>query len=477
MASMVFWRQWLLGSYLFLLGVLSLYALHITLLLLLYFRHRQDAPPPLPRMRDGEAPVVTVQLPVRNEGVMALRLLRAVAAFDWPRAALQIQVLDDSDDETTMLLAEAVRQLRREGVEIELLHRDRPWGFKAGAMAEAMPRARGSFIALFDADFLPPRDFLRRTVPYFLVDPRLAMVQTRWKHRNAGQNLITRVQAMLLDAHFAIEHVARNRSGLLINFNGTAGIWRKAAILDAGGWQADTLTEDLDLSYRAQVRGWRALYLGGITVSEELPPLLTDFQQQQYRWAKGSAQVFRKLARPILRSSSLTPFQKVMALFHLSGYFTQVLLLGLVVLLFPMVLWMPTLPAVTNLFGLILSVPPLLYLVAQIDLYRNWLRRLLVYPLTMLIGTGLAWGNSLAWFDGLLHRGGEFVRTPKSAQPRGVWRGARFVVGEVLLMGYALGAAWGAWRRGAGGWVSLALFYAVAMATMSLITVVERWRG
>ncbi len=472
---MMRWPSFLTDGYLLLLGGLSLYALHVTLLLVLYFRHRHDPPPPLPLLRDGDAPVVTVQLPLRNEGTMTLRLLEAVAAFDWPREALQIQVLDDSDDGTTALLAEAVRRLQREGVEVELLHRERPCGFKAGAMAAAMPRVRGDFIALFDADFLPPGDFLRRTVPYFLTDSRLGMVQTRWKHRNAERNLITRVQAMLLDAHFAIEQVARNRSGLLINFNGTAGVWRKAAILDAGGWQDDTLTEDLDLSYRAQLRGWRALYLEGVTASAELPPLLSAFQQQQYRWAKGSAQVLRKLALPILRSPRLTPFQKGMALFHLSGYFTQVLFLGLMLLLLPMLLWSPRLPSLATLFGMLLSVPPLLYLVAQVALYRDWPRRLLVYPLTMLIGTGLAWGNSLAWFDGLLHRGGEFVRTPKGVHRQGLRaHGRLFLAGEALLTGYALLAAWMAWQRGAAGWLSLALFDALAMGTMALITGVEQ---
>ncbi len=463
-------------GYLLLLGGLSLYALHVTLLLVLYFRHRHDPPPPLPLLRDGEAPKVTVQIPVRNEGEMVVRLLRAVAALDWPRRALQVQVLDDSDDGTTALLAEAVRRLQREGVEVQLRHREHPRGFKAGAMAEAMPAVRGEFIAIFDADFLPPRDFLRRTVPYFLTAPRLGMVQTRWKHRNAERNLITRVQAMLLDAHFAIEHVARNRSGLLINFNGTAGVWRKAAILDAGGWEADTLTEDLDLSYRAQLRGWRALYLEGVTVSAELPPLLSVFQQQQYRWAKGSAQVLRKLAGPILRSRRLSAFQKGMALLHLSGYFTQVLLLGLMLLLLPMLLWAPKLPPVATFFGLLLSVPPMLYLLAQVDLYRDWPRRILVYPLTMLIGTGLAWGNSLAWFDGFLHQGGEFVRTPKSTRPRERWsHGKLFLCGEAVLMAFALTAVWMARRRGAGGWLSLALFYALAMGTMLVITAVERW--
>ena len=457
--------------YLLVLAALALYALHVTLLLCLYLRHRHD-PIPLPPPITDPYPAVTVQLPVRNEGAMAVRLLRAVAAFDWPREALQLQVLDDSNDETTALLQAEIERLREEGFNAEMLHRDHPVGFKAGAMAAAMPTVRGAFVAIFDADFIPPGDFLRRTVPYFLLRPRLGMIQTRWKHRNAEHNLITRVQAMLLDAHFAIEHVARNRSGLLINFNGTAGLWRKAAILDAGGWQGDTLTEDLDLSYRAQLRGWQALYLPGITASAELPPTLTAFQQQQYRWAKGSAQVLRKLALPILRSPVLSRPQKIMALFHLSGYFTQVLLLALMVLSLPAP---PLPPPLTTLFSILLSIPPLLYFLAQIDLYRDWPRRLIVYPLLMLIGTGLAWSNTLAWFDGLIHRGGEFVRTPKGSHPPAPWRKERlFLLGEGLLLGEALFAAGMAYRRGVPGRLPLALFYATAMATMLIATLRRR---
>ncbi len=464
--------------YLILLGGLALYALHLTILLLLYFHHHHDPPDPPPSFPEARLPCVTVQLPVRNEGALAVRSLEALAALDWPRDRLQLQVLDDSDDGTTALLQEAVVRLRDKGIEVTLHHRERPCGFKAGALAAVMPRVRGELIALFDADFVPPRDFLRRTVPYLIRDARLAFVQSRWKHRNAEQNLITRAQAMLLDAHFAIEQVARHRSGLLINFNGTAGIWRKVALLDAGGWQADTLTEDLDLSYRAQVLGWRTLYLEGVTASATLPPTLVAFQQQQYRWAKGSAQVLRKLAGPLLRSPQLSVRQKMMALCHLSGYLTQLLLLLLMVMTGPMLLCGGEPPPMLMTFlGGLLAIPPLLYFAAQIELYRDWPRRLLIYPLVMLIGVGLAWSNAIAWLDGFLHRGGEFVRTLKERSVIPFSRRSLYLLaGEALLMSYLLFVAGEAYRLRAYGWFQLALFYAAGMAMMVGVKLWEMWR-
>jgi cellulose synthase/poly-beta-1,6-N-acetylglucosamine synthase-like glycosyltransferase len=314
-------------------------------------------------------------------------------------------------------------------------------------MAAGLRVAMGDFIAIFDADFCPPADFLRRTVPYFLADPGLGMVQARWGHLNAEYSPVTRAQALVLDAHFTVEHIARNRSGLWMNFNGTAGVWRRRAIEDAGGWQSDTIAEDLDLSYRAQLAGWRALYLPDVVAPAEIPPLVSAFKQQQYRWAKGAAQTLRKLAGPILRAPTLKPHQKAMALLHLSGYFTQPLFLALLLLSLPMVLYSPRLPALAAFLGSVSAIPPLLYLLGQIKLYRDWPRRILAYPVLMLLGIAISWSTTLALLDGMRHWGGTFVRTPKFCLrgDSGTWRDARYhltidraLAGEVFIILYAL---------------------------------------
>lgn len=443
--------------YTLVLMALSAYALHIVILIALYLRHRHDPEPELTLPRGRDLPVVTVQIPLRNERYVVRRVLRAVAAFEWPRDRLEIQILDDSDDETTAIARAEATRLRAQGRSVKVLHRPQPMGHKAGALAEGLRQANGELVALFDADFVPQPDFLQRTVPYFLHNAQLGMVQARWEHLNAESSPITRAQALALDAHFAIEHVARNRSGLLMNFNGTAGVWRKSAIEDAGGWQHDTVAEDLDLSYRAQLRGWQMLFLPHVTAEAELPPLIAAFKQQQYRWAKGATQCLRKLARPILRSPRLNPVQKVMALLHLSGYFTQPLFLGLMMLLLPMAFFRPLLPPFSGILGAIIAVPPLLYLLGQKVLYQNWIRRALAYPMLMVLGMGMAWSNTLAIIDGLLHWGGAFHRTPKfhlSAHSHN-WREASYRIkpdgatwGEGLLGLYVLGAAWVAYNHG-----------------------------
>jgi len=356
-------------------------------------------------------------------------------------------VLDDSTDGTTALLHTAAAQLRQQGFEITVLHRPTPQGYKAGALAAGLHQARSEYIAIFDADFCPAPDFLQQTLPHLVHDAGLGMVQARWGHLNAAASPVTRAQALALDAHFAVEHLARNRAGLLINFNGTAGVWRKRTIEDAGGWQSDTLTEDLDLSYRAQLRGWRALYLPDVVAPAELPPLALAFKQQQYRWAKGAAQTLRKLTGPLLRSPHLTPAQKLFALLHLSGYFSQPLLLLMALLTLPLSLYNPPLPQLVAFLGTITALPPLLYLLGQIALHRDWPRRILYYPVLMLLGVGLSWNTTLALWDGLRHWGGTFVRTPKYNTSRPPRRRERLphdraLWGDVLITGYALLAIW-----------------------------------
>ncbi|HOU14966.1 MAG TPA: glycosyltransferase family 2 protein [Anaerolineae bacterium] len=428
---------------------LAFYAIHIILLIALYLHHRREPSPAMPAITDAELPVVTVQIPLRNERYVAQRILAAVTAFEWPRDRLDIQVLDDSDDDTTALAQAEVERLRAEGYDIHLLHRNNPQGHKAGALAAGMRQARGTFIAIFDADFSPAPDFLRRMVPYLVHDPTLGFVQARWGHLNAEYSLITRAQALALDAHFTVEHIARNRSGLLMNFNGTGGVWRKQAIEDAGGWQHDTIAEDLDLSYRAQLAGWKVLYLPEVVAPAELPPLVAAFRQQQYRWAKGATQVLRKLSGAIVRSPRLRPAQKVMALLHLSGYFTQPLILALVFLVAPMAIYSPRLPTLTLALGTFTMLPPLLYVLGQAALYHNWPRRILCYPILLLLGVGISWNTTLGVLDGLLHWGGEFKRTPKFELrgQQGSWRDARYRIkldralpGEILICIYALAA-------------------------------------
>src|SRR5262245_882649 len=302
------------GLYLATLSALGLFGLH-RIWMIARFRWCERAElEPLP---DDAWPAVTVQLPLFDERTVAARLVRAVGALDYPRDRLEIQVLDDSSDETCTIVDAEVGELRRRGLDASVLRRCDRAGFKAGALAHGLERARGELVAVFDADFVPRPDFLRRLVPAFR-DERIGMVQARWEHRNRDETLFTRAQSVLLDGHFVIEHTVRFDSGLFFNFNGTAGIWRRAAIESAGGWQHDTLTEDLDLSYRAQLAGWRFVYAPHVTAPAEVPAELGAFQSQQHRWARGSAQVARKLSGRIARAD--VPLRiKLEAFAHLFG--------------------------------------------------------------------------------------------------------------------------------------------------------------
>src|SRR5215211_7572890 len=305
----------ILGIYFFVLVILAVYGWHRYYLVYLYMKHKDRQPVPAGTL--DTLPVVTVQLPIYNEMYVADRLIDAVCKLDYPRELLEIQVLDDSTDETRSVAERAVRRNAAAGIDIKYLHRTDRTGYKAGALEAGMKVAKGEFIAIFDADFIPTTDFLRRTVPFF-ADRKVAMVQARWGHINQDYSLLTKVQSILLDAHFVLEHGGRNRSGHFFNFNGTAGMWRRAAIVDAGGWEHDTLTEDMDLSYRAQLRGWNFVYLPEIEAPAELPVEMSAFKAQQFRWAKGSIQVAKKLLPRILRSNA-TFGQKAEAFFHLTN--------------------------------------------------------------------------------------------------------------------------------------------------------------
>jgi cellulose synthase/poly-beta-1,6-N-acetylglucosamine synthase-like glycosyltransferase len=402
--------------YFFVLSILAIYGSHRSYLVYLYMKHRNKAPGPVPSL--DTLPPVTIQLPIYNEMYVADRLIDAVCEMDYPRDLLQIQVLDDSTDETKDIAELAVRRHAARGFNIAHLHRVDRTGYKAGALEAGLLGATGDYIAIFDADFIPPKDFLQRTLPHFQTDDRIAMVQARWGHINQDYSLLTKIQSILLDAHFVLEHGARNRGGCFFNFNGTAGVWRRVAIDDAGGWQHDTLTEDLDLSYRAQLKGWRFVFLPDVVSPAEVPVEMNSFKSQQHRWAKGSIQTCMKLLPQILRSEQ--PFKvKAEAFFHLSANFNYLLMSLLSILMFPamyvrynmgwtemLVIDLPVFAAATLSFCNF-------YLVSQRELYPDWRARLKYLPFLMSIGIGLCVNNTRAVCEALFGKQTEFARTPK----------------------------------------------------------------
>jgi cellulose synthase/poly-beta-1,6-N-acetylglucosamine synthase-like glycosyltransferase len=404
----------ILATYFFVLVILAVYGWHRYYLVYLYMKNRDRRPVPA---GVETLPTVTVQLPIYNEMYVADRLIDSVCELDYPRELLEIQVLDDSTDETRIVAARAVQRNAARGIDISYIHRSDRTGYKAGALEAGMRSAKGDFIAIFDADFIPPTDFLQQTVPY-MGDERVAMVQARWGHINRDYSLLTKIQSILLDGHFVLEHGGRNRSGLFFNFNGTAGIWRRTAIIDAGGWQHDTLTEDLDLSYRAQLRGWKFIFLPDLVAPAEVPVEMNSFKSQQHRWAKGSIQTCRKVLPRILRSD-LPIGVKTEAFFHLTANFNYPLMCVLSVLMAPsmdirynMGLYEMLLIDVPLFFAATASVANF-YMVCQRELHADWLTRVKYLPFLMSIGIGLAVNNTRAVFEALFNQQSEFARTPK----------------------------------------------------------------
>jgi cellulose synthase/poly-beta-1,6-N-acetylglucosamine synthase-like glycosyltransferase len=434
--------------YLVVLVLLCVYGLHRYLLVALYFRHRHNAPARAPE--PAERPFVTVQLPVFNERYVVWRLLNAVRLLDYPRDRLEVQVLDDSTDDTRDIACSAVEEMRREGIDVRYLHRASRDDYKAGALRYGLEHAAGEYIAIFDADFVPDPQFLRRVLPHFS-DERIGMVQTRWGYLNRNYSLLTRLQAIYLDAHFIIEHLTRNRSGCFFNFNGTGGVWRKQCLLDAGNWQADTLTEDLDISYRAQLQGWRFVFAADTVVPSELPVEVTGFKTQQFRWAKGSIQTAMKLLGPVLRSSH--PFKvKLEAFFHLTNNVSYLLMIFLSLSMYPAMIirfnigWRETiLLDVPLLLAATLSVS-VFYLTSQQALFGGrWWRQLPYLPFLMGLGIGLSLNNGRAVLSALFGVDSEFKRTPKHGIEgrRGAWLDKRYVgridfviLGELFMVMY-----------------------------------------
>ena len=453
---------------------LGLYTAGQAILLWRYWRSRHANPVAKALIT---VPEVTVQLPLYNEANVAGRLIEAVAAQDYPRDKLVIQALDDSTDATAQLVARKLARLEREGYRVQHLRREKRAGFKAGALAYGTRATTSEVIAIFDADFVPPPDFLRRSLPHLFAAPDIGIVQSRWGHLNADENSLTRAQKLSIDTHFVVEQAARNRSGWLIPFNGTGGVWRKRCIDAAGGWSADTLTEDLDLSYRAQMAGWRSVFLPELEVPGEIPPQLAAYKQQQARWATGNTQCLRKLARKIA-GGKLSPTQKIMAIQHLCQYLPQPLMLLMLLLTPPLLLAgaLSELPLAP--LGLLGLAPPLMYIASQVRLYDNWLAGLSAFPALLFIGTGMSLSNSLAVLAALLGAKGEFRRTPKFQKD---WQGSSYalsaditIVFEFALLLYALWATWLAWERQPELCPYL-LIYALSFAAVVGLSLRESW--
>jgi cellulose synthase/poly-beta-1,6-N-acetylglucosamine synthase-like glycosyltransferase len=406
----------ILGLYFLTLVILAVFGLHRYVMVFLYYRHRERRATVLPL--PSRLPRVTVQLPLYNEMYVVDRLVESVCRMRYPKELLEIQVLDDSVDETREIARAAVDRYREKGFDIHYLHREDRHGFKAGALDFGLRQAKGEFVVIFDADFVAPPDMLEKSLGQF-EDPGVGMVQVRWGHINRDYSLLTQVQSILLDGHFILEHGGRNRSGRFFNFNGTAGVWRHQAIADAGGWQHDTLTEDLDLSYRAQMKGWRFVFLQDVVSEAEIPVEMNAFKSQQHRWAKGSVQTCKKLLPRIL-ASDLPLAIKVESVFHLGANFAYPLMILLSLLMFPAMVirynmgWYEMLIVDVPLFiGATMSVCSF-YLMSQREIFGDdWRARIKYLPAVLSVGIGLSVNNAKAVVEALLGIESEFTRTPK----------------------------------------------------------------
>jgi cellulose synthase/poly-beta-1,6-N-acetylglucosamine synthase-like glycosyltransferase len=454
--------------YFSILSVLALYGAYRVKQVVDFWRYRRVAPRPKALFGEGELPRVTVQLPLFNEMYVVERLLAAVAALDYPRERLEVQVLDDSTDETREVARRAVERYRREGLDITHVHREDRTGFKAGALENGLRTAKGELVAIFDADFVPRPDALRKLV-HFFTDPLVGCAQMRWSHINGSYNLLTRLQTILLDGHFVVEQTVRNRTGGFFNFNGTAGLWRRRAIELSGGWQHDTLTEDTDLSFRAQLMGWRFVYLLDEDAPSEVPVEINAFKAQQRRWAKGVAEVALKLYPRILRAN-LPARVKLEMFFRLTGNVSYPLMILSSLLQFPLLVVRYN----QGLYHLmLLDLPLLFFSTASVVLFYGtaiWYldrprtgRRLLHLPLVMALGVGLAFSNARAVFEALFGVKTEFVRTPKykvEGARDATWRRKKYLGGRGWLPAFELAFA---------AYFLLAILYAARMAMWGTI--------
>lgn len=380
--------------------------------------------------------IVTVQLPLYNEYYVVERLINAICEMDYPKDKLEIQVLDDSTDETVDVASKIVEEKKKEGFDISYIHRDNRQGFKAGALKEGLEVAKGKYIAIFDADFIPRKNFLKKTLSFFS-DEKVGMVQSRWEHLNGDYSILTKAQALALDGHFVIEQTVRNKAGFFINFNGTGGVWRKDCIEDAGNWHADTLTEDLDLSYRAQLNGWKFVFLKDFTSPAELPSEINALKAQQFRWTKGAIETAKKIL-PVLWKSNVPLRIKLQSTFHLSNNIVFPFILLAAILNVPLIFIKNSGShevyfALMSVFVLAFISTFLFYLYSQKDVRADWRKKIVLFPLFMAGSMGLAVNNSRAVFEGLLNRKSEFVRTPKFkvVNEKDSWAGKKYLSSKI----------------------------------------------
>jgi len=469
--------------YLICVLILTAYAAGTVYILYSYVKH-YGKQVPRPAVAKDEWPKVTVQLPLFNERYVARRIIDAVASLDYPRDRLHIQVLDDSIDDTSDLITPRINQLIAEGMRIDLIHRVNRKGYKAGALAEAMPLTDGEFLAIFDADFIPDTDFLKRTVPYFKLGDDIGVVQARWGHLNANDNVLTRAQALAIDGHFGVEQFARCNNDLIFSFNGTCGLWRRACIVDSGGWSADTLTEDFDLSYRAHMRGWRFFYVRDVMCPGELPAQMSSYKQQQTRWAKGSTQVMVKLVWDLLRSK-LSLRKKIMGVLQLFQYAIQLVILTSLVLA-PIMLVTGSLAGLPLApLGVLSLAAPLLYVLGQQALKQDWRDRTIYFPMLMVLSSGMVVNNSRAAIEAFLHKPSEFLRTPKfrvaNVRSTKTWQRSQYmtlvgkgIIWEILLAIYATVAVFIAGQF-APSFIPYFFLYSFGLSMVALWSLAERW--
>jgi cellulose synthase/poly-beta-1,6-N-acetylglucosamine synthase-like glycosyltransferase len=440
----------IITTYFAILVLLAVYGGYRLRIVYQFWRYAKSAPVPARRFGEDELPVVTVQLPLFNELYVAERIIDACAQLDYPADRLEIQVLDDSTDETTAAVAARVAEWRARGVDVVHLHREDRTGFKAGALEEGLRVARGQLVAVFDADFVPRPDCIRRMVDHF-TDGRVGMVQMRWSHINRDYSLLTRLQAIMLDGHFVVEQAARNRSGAFFNFNGTAGMWRRDAIEWSGGWQHDTLTEDTDLSFRAQLCGWKFVYLLDDDVPSELPVEMNAFKAQQRRWAKGLIEVAIKLLPRVWRDPRLSLSERLELFFRLTGNIAAPLIIVLAVLNLPVLIVRFN----QGLFHLLLlDAPILVFSTASVALFyiagqaylepTTWRSKLKYIPLVMALGIGLSFSNAQAVLEAVFRVKTSFVRTPKyriESNADTTWRRKKYKRSKGVLPALELGFA------------------------------------
>lgn len=408
-------ENFILSLYFLSLSILFGFGIHGLVLLIYYRKTSKETPKEL--LIPEDLPQVTIQLPMYNEMYVVERLIKSVCNIEYPKDKLEVQILDDSTDETQTICQNIVKEYQMKGFDISYIHRTNRQGFKAGALKEGLVVAKGEFVAIFDADFIPKREFLMKTVPHFQ-NPNIGMVQTRWEHLNEDESYLTKAQALALDGHFVIEQQVRNKAGFFINFNGTAGIWRKSCIEDAGNWQADTLTEDLDLSYRAQLKGWKFVFLNNVTSPAELPADINALKTQQFRWTKGAVETAVKIL-PKVWKADLPSKVKFECFIHLTSNIVFPFIILVALLNVPLVIIKNTVAGVDVYYSLmsvfvLASVSTFLfYTFSQKAIHWDWQRRLMLFPVFLAGSMGFAVTNTKAVFEGLIGKKSEFARTPK----------------------------------------------------------------